>query len=96
MFLDKVDDLHFKILQNDFQDVAYSSTGAFVSTDPWDEFEYAVDLDVAGKYWMFWTPDDETQTITFEVGTFSNLIVIFQIIDQYNIKSTFRSFYRYM
>ena len=26
-----------------------------------------MDLDVAGKYWMFWTPDDETKTITFEV-----------------------------
>ena len=38
------------------------------STNPWDEFEYAVDLDVAGKYWMFWTLDDETQTITFEVN----------------------------
>ena len=56
-------------------------TGAFVLTNPWDEFEYAVDLDVAGKYWMFWSPDDETQTITFEVGTFSNLIVIVQTID---------------
>ena len=34
---------------------------------PWQDFSYAVQMDVAGKYWMFWTPDDETQTITFEV-----------------------------
>ena len=27
-----------------------------------------MELDVAGKYWMFWTPDDETETITFEVN----------------------------
>ena len=40
-----------------------------------------MELDVAGRYWMFWTPDDETQTITFEVGAFVNLIVIVQIID---------------
>ena len=40
----------------------------FVSSNPWDEFQYAVDLDVAGKYWMFWTPDEETKTITFEVN----------------------------
>ena len=37
------------------------------SENPWDEFTFAVDLDVAGKYWMFWTPDDQTETITFEV-----------------------------
>ena len=37
------------------------------SSDPFEEFEHSLDLDVAGKYWMFWTPDDETQTITFEV-----------------------------
>ena len=40
-------------------------------SDPWEEFQYAVDLDSAGKYWMFWTPDDGTQTITFEVQLFS-------------------------
>ena len=38
------------------------------SSDPFEEFEHALNLDVAGKYWMFWTPDDETQTITFEVN----------------------------
>ena len=37
------------------------------SSDPFEEFEQALNLDVAGKYWMFWTPEDETQTITFEV-----------------------------
>ena len=42
---------------------------AATSTDPWDEFTFAVELDVAGKYWMFWTPDDKTKTITFEVNT---------------------------
>ena len=42
--------------------------GEFLVNNPWEEFQYAVDLDVAGKYWMFWTPDDETKTITFEVG----------------------------
>ena len=41
---------------------------ADISANPWDEFTFAVELDVAGKYWMFWTPDDETQTITFEVN----------------------------
>ena len=41
--------------------------GGIVSSNPWEDFLYAVNLDVAGKYWMFWTPDDDTQTITFEV-----------------------------
>ena len=41
---------------------------ADISANPWDEFMFAVELDVAGKYWMFCTPDDETQTITFEVN----------------------------
>ena len=41
---------------------------ADISANPWDEFTFAVELDVAGKYWMFWTPDDETQIITYEVN----------------------------
>ena len=39
----------------------------FDTSNPWQEFTYSIDLDVAGRYWMFWTPDDETKTITFEV-----------------------------
>ena len=42
---------------------------SFDTSNPWKEFTYSIDLDVTGKYWMFWTPDDETKTITFEVIT---------------------------
>ena len=42
----------------------------FDTSNPWEEFAYSIDLDVAGKYWMFWTPDADSQTITFEVNKF--------------------------
>ena len=47
------------------------------ATDPWHEFQFAVDLDVAGKYWMFWTPDDVEKSITFEVH-FTELCSLFR------------------
>lgn len=48
-----------------------------LSGTPWDDFEFAAELDEDGKYWLFWTPDDTTVIITFEVGI-SGRVTIFQ------------------
>ena len=49
---------------------------SFDTSNPWEAFTYSIDLDVAGRYWMFWTPDDETKTVTFEV-IFSRITVYY-------------------
>ena len=65
-----------KVVKQHILIITCSPVEVYGSTNPREEFQYAVELDVAGKYWMFWTPDDETKTITFEVVSFMKLSAI--------------------